>query len=82
MGLDATARCGKPSCQLQQPVVFQSITLHPPLFVVEVLPPAGVIGADRLQVTVGNRADPDLFPGRRDNQQLATLALFRAQAIS
>jgi hypothetical protein len=52
------------------------------LLVVEVLSPTGVVGADCLQVPVGRWADPNLFPRRRDDQQLATLALFWGEAVS
>jgi hypothetical protein len=62
--------------------VLQSITLQPPLLVLEVLAPTGIIGTDRLDVPSGRRADPYLFPGRRDHQELATLDLFRGEAIS
>jgi hypothetical protein len=60
--------------------VLQSITLQPPLLVVEVLAPAGIVGTDRLDVPGGYRANPYLFPGRRDHQELATLDLFGGQA--
>jgi hypothetical protein len=59
-----------------------SLTLQPPLLVVEILPPPGIVGADRLQVAVRCGADPYLFPCRRDDQQLATLHLIRTEAIS
>jgi hypothetical protein len=36
--------------------------------VVEVLSSAGVVSADCLQVPVRSRADPDLFPSRRDDE--------------
>jgi hypothetical protein len=62
--------------------VLQSITLHPPLLVVEVLAAAGVIGADRLQVPVGYRADPHLLPCRRDHQQFAALHLVLGEAVA
>jgi hypothetical protein len=52
------------------------------LLVVEVLSPTGVVGADCLQVPVGHGADPYLFPRRRDDQQLATLALIGCKAVS
>jgi hypothetical protein len=61
--------------------VLESITLQPPLLVIEVLPPTGVIGADRLQVSIGNRADPYLLPSRRDDQQLAALDLFCGEPV-
>jgi hypothetical protein len=61
--------------------VLESITLHPPLLVIEVLPPTGVIGADRLEVSIWNRANPYLLPSRRDDQQLATLGLFRGEPV-
>jgi hypothetical protein len=61
--------------------MLQSITPEPPLFVVEVLPPAGVVDTDRLQVPVGYGADPHLFPRRRNDQELATLTLFSGEAV-
>jgi len=62
--------------------VLQSITLQAPLLVIEVLSPTGIIGADRLEVSSRNRADPDLFPGRWDGQQFATLDLFCCETAS
>jgi hypothetical protein len=66
---------------LKHPVVLQPITLEPPLLVVDVLPPAGVVDADRLEVPIGYRADPHLLPRRRNNQELATPTLFRGEAV-
>jgi hypothetical protein len=50
--------------------------------VIEVLPPASVVGANRLEVSVGYRADPHLLPSGRNDQQLAALNLFRVKAIT
>ena len=61
--------------------MLQPITLEPPLLVVEVLPPAGVVDADCLQVSLRNGADPHLLPGRRNDQELATLTLFSGEAL-
>jgi hypothetical protein len=61
--------------------VLEPITFQPPLFVIEVLPTACVVSADRLQVSVGGGADPHLFPSGRDDKELAALDLFGLQAI-
>jgi hypothetical protein len=61
--------------------VLEPITSQPPLFVIEVLPPACVVGADCLQVSVGYGADPHLFPSGRDDEELAALDLFGLQAV-
>jgi hypothetical protein len=61
--------------------VLEPITFQPPLFVIEVLPPACVVGADRLQVSVGYGTDPHLFPSWRDDEELAALDLFSLQAL-
>jgi hypothetical protein len=61
--------------------VFESITLQPPLFVIEVLPPTRVVGAHCLQVSVGYWADPHLLPGGWDDEELAALDLLGVQAI-
>jgi hypothetical protein len=62
--------------------VLQSITQQPPLLVVEVLPPTRIVRADRLQVSVGYRADPYLFPGWRNDQELAALHVFGGKAVA
>jgi hypothetical protein len=62
--------------------VFESITLEPPLLVIDVLAAAGVVGADCLQMSVGSGTDPDLFPSRRDDEQLATLDVLCGKAVS
>jgi len=72
----------QPGSHLEYLVVLQSITLQPPLLVVEVLAPAGLVGTDRLDVPSGCRANPHLFPGRRDHEELATLDLFGGEATS
>src|SRR5206468_11192386 len=41
----------------------------PPLLVVEVLSPAGVVGSGRLEVAFLVRADPYLPPGRGDGER-------------
>jgi len=61
--------------------VLESIALQPPLLVVEVLPPTGVVGADCLQVSVGSGADPDLLPSRWDDEQLAALDVLCGKAV-
>src|SRR5439155_2332662 len=44
--------------------------LDPPLVVVAVLPPAGGVGAHRLDVAVRPRTDPHVLPGGRDGERL------------
>jgi hypothetical protein len=58
----------QPGGELQNPVVLRAVPLDPPLIVVAVLPPAGCIRADGLDVAVGVRADPDVGPGGRDDE--------------
>jgi hypothetical protein len=62
--------------------VLQSITLQPPLLVVEVLPPTGIVGANRLYMPSRYGANPDFLPGRRYDEQLATLTFFRGEAAA
>jgi hypothetical protein len=50
--------------------------------VVEVLPPASVVGAHRLQVSVGYWADPHVLPRRRDGQLAAALRILLAQSLA
>ena len=66
----------------QHSVVLQSIPFQPPLLVIEVLPPASVVGANRLEVSVGHGADPHLLPSGRNDQQLAALNLFGVEAVA
>jgi hypothetical protein len=61
--------------------VLEPITFQPPLFVIEVLTAASVVGADSLQVSVGYGADPHLFPSGRDDEELAALDLFGLQPL-
>jgi hypothetical protein len=75
------SRRREPGGDLKYRVVLQPITLEPPLLVVEVLSPAGVVDAHRLQMSIGYRADPHLFPRRRNDQEFATLTLFRREAV-
>jgi hypothetical protein len=56
--------------ELQHPVVLALILFLAPVVVVAVLAAARRVGADRLDVAAGVRADPDLLPGRRDDQGL------------
>src|ERR1700722_18106088 len=49
-------------------VVFLLAPLAPPRRMVEVLPPSRLVHPGGLQVAVGQRADPDVFPGRRYDQ--------------
>jgi hypothetical protein len=67
---------------LEHPVELQLVALGAPVGVVEVLSPAGVVGADRLDVTVRVRADPDVLPGRRDHQRLDAQHLLAAEPVA
>src|SRR5256885_1365847 len=44
------------------------VAWDPPMVVVAVLPAAGGVGADRLDVTVRVRTDPDVLPCRWDGE--------------
>ena len=61
---DTRQRARKP----QHLVELLLVAPGPPLLVVEVLPPAGRIGSDRLDVPERVRTDPDVLPGRRDDE--------------
>ena len=56
--------------ELLHVLVLLQVALDPPVRVVQVLPPTGHVGPDRLQVTVRQRADPHVRPGWRDDQVL------------
>src|SRR4051812_1642347 len=56
-------------------VVLRLLLLRPKRRVVEVLPPAGGIQADRLQLPGRARRDPDVLPRRRDHERLDALEL-------
>ena len=49
---------------------FCEVAHDAPLVVVAVLPPSPRVDAGRLDVAVGDRADPDLLPGRRQDERL------------
>src|SRR5665811_593999 len=49
------------------------ITADPPIRVIEILPPSGLIGPDSLEVTVFGRTNPYLGPCRRYDQRDAPL---------
>ena len=75
-----SARPGQSPGDLQHPVVLGLVPLAAPLGVVEVLPPPGCVGADRLQVAVRALADPHLLPGGRDDQSCAPLPVLGREA--
>jgi NUDIX domain-containing protein len=58
----------QPARELDHLVELLLIAAGPPLRVVEVLPSAGRVSADRLDVAHRMRTDPDLLPGRRDDE--------------
>ena len=57
--------------ELQHPFELRLVTSLAPCRVVEVLPSTSVVGTGRLEVTVGERADPDVPPRRWNRQRLA-----------
>ena len=61
---------------------FSRVAPGPPVRVVEVLPPPGVVGADRLQVPVGVRRDPHVGPRRRDHQGAHPLRVLVGQPVA
>ena len=74
------ARLGQRLAELQHPVELLRVPAGPPVRVVEVLAAAGVVGADRLQVPVGVRRDPDVGPRRRDDQVADPLGVLLGQS--
>ena len=56
--------------EFKHPVELLPIPLLAPPVVVPVLAAAGHVGADGLNMAVLMRADPHVFPGRRDDQRL------------
>ena len=61
---------GQAAAQVQHPVVLHPVPGRPPVVVVAVLAAPGGVHADRLDVPVRVGADPDVLPGRRDDQRL------------
>ena len=76
---DPLASPGEPRPGDLDPVELELVALGPPLRVVEVLPPPGVVGAQRLDVAVGVRADPHVPPRRRDGEGADPLDLLRGK---
>src|SRR5439155_26136273 len=68
--------------QAEHAVELLPVAAGPPLLVVEVLPAAGRIGADRLDVAVRPGADPDIPPGGRDDQGGDPLAVRRCDGAA
>ena len=68
---DGSAGRRQAPSHLEHPGVLLAVTVLAPLRVVQVLAPAGGVGADRLQVPALVRADPDVRPRRRDRQPAA-----------
>ena len=58
----------QPPGHLQHVVELRLVLLLPPLRVVDVLLAPGRVDPDRLDVPVRMRRDPDVLPGRRDDQ--------------
>ena len=61
--------------EAEHPVELLGVPAAAPVRVVEVLPAPGLVGADRLQVAVLVRRDPDVLPRRRDDQVAHPLGL-------
>ena len=81
VGDHQSARLGEGLAERLHPRELHEVALGPPVRVVEVLPPARVVGADRLQVTVVVRRDPDVLPGRWDHQVLDPLDVLTAELL-
>ena len=60
----------QPRAEVDQPVEVEQVAKRAPMFVVQVLAPAAVVLADREQVSVLERADPHVCPGRRNREGL------------
>ena len=75
-------RPGERLAELQHPVELLRVPPGPPVRVVEVLPPAGVVGADRLQVPVVVRRHPHVGPRRRDHQVAHPLGVRLGQPVA
>jgi hypothetical protein len=60
---------------LHHPVELHPFPLDAPVRVVEVLPPAGGIDADGLDVPGGVRADPHVLPSRWDDERPAAVGV-------
>lgn len=68
IGDDELPRLGERLAETEHPVELLRVPPGPPDRVVEVLPTAGVVGADGLQVPVGVRRDPGVRPRRLDDE--------------
>jgi hypothetical protein len=68
MRRDLLARRGEATREQRHVLVLLAVAQDAPARVVEVLPPPAGIRADRLQVPVRVRADPDISPRRWDHQ--------------
>ena len=55
--------------EADQLVVLGLLLARAEVGVVEVLPPAGLVDAGRLELRSGTRGDPDVAPGRRNRQR-------------
>jgi hypothetical protein len=69
MALDHRPDPWQRAAELHHPVEFLPVPALPPQLVVQVLAAASRIGAQRLDVAARLRADPHIFPGRRDHQR-------------
>jgi hypothetical protein len=68
VGLDRRAELRQAFGLLQDAVVLLLVTVPARLLVTDVLAAARVIDPHRLDVAIGERADPHVAPGRRDHQ--------------
>ncbi len=73
--LERLARRPEPLGELRQPLELLTVALSSEVVVVEVLPAAPGVGADRLDVAAIIRADPNVLPSRRDHERLDALEL-------
>jgi len=68
--------------RLEHALVLGGVAFDPPLLVVAVLTTAGLVGADRLDVAVREGADPDVLPGRGDDQRHAPFLVGPGEAFA
>ncbi len=71
--LEGFARRAQRSRELGKALELLAVALGAPVVVVEVLPPPGGVGPDRLDVAAIVSADPDVLPSRRDDERLDAL---------